>query len=140
VKRRRNLLGRADANLRRQLRVEQALDDSRRDVVADEHEAGDLSEGVDAGIRPAGAGHGHLAIVEIAQRVFDQSLNGCAAGLPLPAEERSTVIRDRDSVARHCRTAEWQNGRIRPTAASLACHGQALAHSGHLSGSYVGSE
>src|SRR6185436_17749690 len=51
---------------------------------------------------------GDLAGVEIAQRVFNQSLNGCAIFLTLPPDNRRPVIRDCDLEARHCLMAGFQ--------------------------------
>ena len=56
---------------------------------------GDLTERVDARVRPSGARHRDVASVELAQRVFEQPWNGNARRLPLPADEIGAVVGER---------------------------------------------
>src|SRR5262249_44115450 len=66
-----------------------------------QRERRDLTERVDAGVGAARADHGHIAIVERARRVFEQTLNRRAGRLPLPADEVGAVVGDRHPEAGH---------------------------------------
>ena len=64
-------------------------------------ECSDLPEGVNPRIRPSGTHHRDVAFVELAQRVFEEPLNGNARRLPLPADEISAVVGEGDLEGRH---------------------------------------
>ena len=113
MKRRRHFLGRHDSHVVRQTGVERAHEDIGGEDAA-QREAGHLPEGVDAGIGPARAGHGHFVLVELAQRVLEQSLNGGAGGLPLPADKAAAVIRDGDLEGWHCESGSQTSVSARP--------------------------
>ena len=55
-----------------------------------------LPEGVHAGVGAAGAVDRHGRAVEPRERVFEQALDRHAARLPLPADVRRPVVRQRD--------------------------------------------
>src|SRR5437660_12082115 len=71
-----------------------------------EREARDLAERVNAGVGSAGAHDGDVALVELAQRLLEQTLNGDARRLTLPADEVGAVVRNRDFAGRHQRGHE----------------------------------
>ena len=54
----------------------------------------DLCERVNAGISAARAGDRHVTAIELAERVFEETLNRSARGLALPTDVVSPVVRD----------------------------------------------
>ncbi len=89
----RRVLDRRDAYIGRQARIEAPVNGSHI-VPGCDLRAGDLTEGVYAGIRPAGAMHRHRRTIEPRERLLEQSLDRFAVGLPLPPDEARAVVGD----------------------------------------------
>src|SRR5208283_621811 len=79
-------------------RVPQAIDPP----LSREIDMRDLSQRMDAGIRAPGAVHDALVAVDRRDRLLEPLLNGDPIRLPLPADERTAVIFDRQREAGHC--------------------------------------
>src|SRR4029079_2108134 len=92
--------GRYDAHRVRQ----SAVDGTNQGIGSDrarERKAGDLAKRVDAGIRASCASHRDVALIQLAQRVLEKTLDGRARRLALPADKRGAVVGDDDLECRH---------------------------------------
>ena len=83
-----------------QPRVERAHHGGGRERALD-GERGDLTQSVNARIRPPRAHHRDVASVELAQGVLEEPLNRNAHRLPLPADEIGSVVGECDLEGRH---------------------------------------
>ena len=75
-------------------------------MLARELGARDLTECVDAGIRPSRAVHGDRCPVEASQRLLEQPLHGRPFSLSLPADQTRTVVGDRELQRARAHTRE----------------------------------
>jgi hypothetical protein len=89
------ILDRHDAHVPGKRRI-QAAKDRRGIVCAGDLGAGDLAEGMNAGIGASGAMHGDGAAFEARERLFKQPLDRFAVGLPLPSDEPRAVVGNRE--------------------------------------------
>ena len=81
------------ADSRRKPRVDRAEKRGGRHRTAD-RDTGDLAAGVGAGVGPARPGHRHRPAVELAERIFEQPLDGDPRRLPLPSHVSGAIVRD----------------------------------------------
>src|SRR5207245_1683121 len=98
----RRVFGRRDPYRGRQAGVDGAQQCAGCDIAL-KRKSGDLPERVNAGVGAASTDNRHLASIELAERVFEETLNRSARGLALPTDEVSPVVRERDL---ECRQAE----------------------------------
>jgi hypothetical protein len=63
--------------------------------------AGDLSEGMHAGIGASGAVNSDRSALEPCERVFEQALDRLTGGLTLPSDESRSIVGQRDLQRAH---------------------------------------
>ena len=104
VKIRRHFFDRAHAHVLRKLRVE-GTHEGRGVVITSEMNTRDLTERVDTGVGTSCAVDGDGRALESGERILEETLHGIAFGLPLPADETRTVVREGEFEITHGRSA-----------------------------------